>query len=326
MKTNLKQLARYCGVDASTVSRALKNDPRISDATIAKVHEAAAKHGYQPNIAARMLKEGSSRFIWMVVPALGTPVDWRIAERASFSSAKRGYDTAITVHHGSQEDFERIVQNMSAGLAAGAIINRRDIRDITSVKTLIARGFPVVFVDVPVYSLDLGVVTTDHPAATIDLVGASLKAGARQFLFIFDRRRNRVEELRYDGAVQAISRQGLRGLFVTEDTEWREHLIKDGTLAILGNSQEPIMAFYRANEALLAERDIVVACFDEWSGPIHPFRECTVAVQDYDGMADAALEHLFALLENQQPKQKLALPLSELRHYRAPIPIHAKCS
>ncbi len=310
---NLKELARLCGVDASTVSRALKNDPRISDSTVEKVQAAAAKHGYQPNIAARMLKEGNSHIFWMLVPALGTPVDWKIAERASSSAAKRDYETAITVHRGSQEDFDRIIRNISSGLAAGAIINRRDIRNIASVKTLIELGFPVVFVDVPVYSLDLGVVTTDHRGASIDLVEASRTAGADQFLFLFDRRFNRVEEIRYEGAVRAISRQGLRGLFVAEDPEWREHLASDGTLAILGASQQCIETFYSENEAALGGRDIVVGCFDEWRGSIHPFRECSVAVQDYNGMADAALDHLFALIERKEPQKNLALPISELR-------------
>lgn len=46
---NYTELAKICGVSKSTVSRALRNDPILSKATIEKVQETARKMGYQQN-------------------------------------------------------------------------------------------------------------------------------------------------------------------------------------------------------------------------------------------------------------------------------------
>src|SRR5690606_1198248 len=132
----------------------------------------------------------------------------RIAERASVSAALKGYDTAIAVHHGRQEDFDRLMATISSGLAAGVIINRRDIKDTAAVKRLVALGFPVVFIDVPVYSIPLALIATDHHGATVQLLQRLVELGARSFISLFDPSRNRVEELRFQGLTEAAERLG----------------------------------------------------------------------------------------------------------------------
>ena len=49
------ELARICGVSQGTVDRALHSRGRISDQTRRRILEAARKHGYTPNPAAREL-------------------------------------------------------------------------------------------------------------------------------------------------------------------------------------------------------------------------------------------------------------------------------
>ena len=54
--SSLKDLARECGVSVATVSKALNGQHDISDATRARVREAAQRLGYVPNMAARSMK------------------------------------------------------------------------------------------------------------------------------------------------------------------------------------------------------------------------------------------------------------------------------
>lgn len=54
--SSLKDLARECGVSVATVSKALNGQHDISDATRARVREAAERLGYVPNMAARSMK------------------------------------------------------------------------------------------------------------------------------------------------------------------------------------------------------------------------------------------------------------------------------
>ena len=52
----LKDIARECNVSFSTVSKALKNSPEISEEKTKFIQEKAAEMGYHPNIAARTLR------------------------------------------------------------------------------------------------------------------------------------------------------------------------------------------------------------------------------------------------------------------------------
>lgn len=308
MSASLRDVAKSCGVDASTVSRALKDDPRISQATAQRIKAAASDLGYQPNLAARMLKQGNSRIVWVLVPALDTIVDCRIAERASVSAALKGYDTAIAVHHGRQEDFERLMTSICSGLAAGVIINRRDIKDTAAVKRLVQFGFPVVFIDVPVYSMPLALIATDHHQATVQLLQRLAELGARSFISLFDPSRNRVEELRIQGMTEAAEQLGFPCVSWTELPEGEAIATGSAPIGVVGSNQKHLAEFARKVSANGAIPNLLGGCFDEYVGSPYPFSKIVVAVQDYEAIADAALEHLFAIIENQPPRTTRLFP------------------
>jgi LacI family transcriptional regulator len=64
----IKDIARRLEVSASTVGRALSDDPRISAAMKKKVAEVANELGYVANRAARMMRGASSNLVGLVVP------------------------------------------------------------------------------------------------------------------------------------------------------------------------------------------------------------------------------------------------------------------
>ena len=72
MKTTLKNLAAAVGVDVSTISRALRDDPRVKQITKDKITKKAREMGYTPNLAARSLVVGKSKTIWFMVPSLNS--------------------------------------------------------------------------------------------------------------------------------------------------------------------------------------------------------------------------------------------------------------
>ncbi|MCJ7622624.1 MAG: LacI family DNA-binding transcriptional regulator [Anaerolineaceae bacterium] len=66
-KITLNDVAKIAGVSASTVSRALNDDQRISEKVTARVKEMAEQIGYTPNITARSLKTGITNTIGLLV-------------------------------------------------------------------------------------------------------------------------------------------------------------------------------------------------------------------------------------------------------------------
>ena len=70
----LKEIAEVCGVNVSTVSRALKDDPRVKADTRKKIHTMASRMGYTPNWAAQSLKGGKTNTIWFLIADLFNPL------------------------------------------------------------------------------------------------------------------------------------------------------------------------------------------------------------------------------------------------------------
>jgi LacI family transcriptional regulator len=68
-RVTIADLARVLGMDKSSVSLALRDSPRISEATRLRVRNAANEHNYSPNWAAKQLAGSSERAIGLVMPS-----------------------------------------------------------------------------------------------------------------------------------------------------------------------------------------------------------------------------------------------------------------
>ena len=49
-RITLKDIADQCGYSVNTVSRALRNDSKLSEATISRIHQIADDLGYMKNV------------------------------------------------------------------------------------------------------------------------------------------------------------------------------------------------------------------------------------------------------------------------------------
>jgi LacI family transcriptional regulator len=90
LKTTIHDIARKLNITASTVSRALKDHPRISEETKRAVQKTALKMNYQPNHIAAALRKGRSNIIGVIVPT---------ADRSFFSSVIRGIEEIANLSH-----------------------------------------------------------------------------------------------------------------------------------------------------------------------------------------------------------------------------------
>ncbi|EPJ43562.1 MAG: periplasmic-binding protein/LacI transcriptional regulator [Osedax symbiont Rs2] len=67
----VKDIAKLAGVSTATVSRALANPQKVTDATKLKVQNAADQLGYAPNAIARSLRTQESKTIVVILPDIG---------------------------------------------------------------------------------------------------------------------------------------------------------------------------------------------------------------------------------------------------------------
>jgi len=89
----LVDVAREAGVDQSTVSRVLRSDPRanVTDATRARIRDAATRLGYVPNATARSLAMRRTSTIGLLVPNAMSLVFADIIRGATDAALELGY-------------------------------------------------------------------------------------------------------------------------------------------------------------------------------------------------------------------------------------------
>lgn len=90
-RVTLVDVAREASVSPATVSRALRDDPRISAATRRAVQAAAERLAYIPNAAARSLRARRTRTLGLVIADLSDPVHGMVASGFELEAGEAGY-------------------------------------------------------------------------------------------------------------------------------------------------------------------------------------------------------------------------------------------
>lgn len=94
-RPTLIDVARLAQVAPSTASRALKESPRISEATRLRVRAAALGLGYQPNRVAQSLRARSAPFVGIVVPDIGITFYSRFVKGAQEVLERSGFQALV---------------------------------------------------------------------------------------------------------------------------------------------------------------------------------------------------------------------------------------
>ena len=161
-KATIHDIAEMLNVTASTVSRALKNNPRISDTTRKAVMSAAKELNYQPNNIAAALRQGKSHIIAIVVPTV---------DRSFFASVVRGVEEiANTLNYKviisqTYDSYEKEVQTIDALLSArvdGIIASiGKNTETFDHFRQAQDRGIPLVLFDRTTDELEVSQVMID---------------------------------------------------------------------------------------------------------------------------------------------------------------------
>ncbi|MET4637281.1 LacI family DNA-binding transcriptional regulator [Mycetocola sp. 2940] len=101
---NSRDVARAAGVSQATVSRVMTPGTPVSDATRARVLQAMAAVGYQPNLAAQTMKTGRTGTVGVVVADLTNPFYPQILDALSDAFDEAGYRMTVWVADSAKND------------------------------------------------------------------------------------------------------------------------------------------------------------------------------------------------------------------------------
>ncbi|MEP6711105.1 MAG: LacI family DNA-binding transcriptional regulator [Ferruginibacter sp.] len=167
--STLKQLSKILDISVSTVSRALKNHPDISEQTKKKVRELAETLEYEPNRHAVFLRNNTSNVLGIVVPLINNFFYESFTGAVEEEARAAGY-TVLIVQSGESKETElanlKLLKNNSI---AGVFVSiTTETEDITPFLKLQDKNIPVIFFDrVPVFEACNKICLADRRAATI---------------------------------------------------------------------------------------------------------------------------------------------------------------
>ena len=213
MVLTMKDIARELGVSVATVSRALKDSPRISAEQRMKIQQYAREHNFTPNVLAEKLRH--SRVQPMKVIGVITPE----LVHYYFASVLKGIEEEATAHGyhimvaQSGEQYEREVQlcrSFYENKVCGIIVSQaKNTQRYEHFLRLQEAGVPLVFFDRICTGVDASRVVVDDYMGAYNAVTHLIDTGCRRIAFYGSQMNLEIAKNRFNGYKDALLKSGL---------------------------------------------------------------------------------------------------------------------
>jgi LacI family transcriptional regulator len=158
----IHDIARELKISASTVSRALQNNPRISQKTKEKIKMIAEAMGYRPNTLASNLRNKKSNTIGIVVPLINRYFFSSVISGVEDVAFKAGYTVVISQSNDLANKEISIVHSMFSNRVDGLIISiAMQPTNYDHLKIFRKKNIPLVFFDRTVAEIDTDKIVVD---------------------------------------------------------------------------------------------------------------------------------------------------------------------
>ncbi|WP_348798647.1 LacI family DNA-binding transcriptional regulator [Flavobacterium adhaerens] len=148
-KTTIYDIAKALDITAATVSRALNNNPKISEVTRQLVLETATKMNYKQNKLAQSLRSGKSKNVGVIVPRIDSNFFATVIRGIEEELHPNGYHVIICQ---TQEDENRQSENITTLLNAqvdGILMSISNVSQENDhvIQNVVNKNVPLIFFD-----------------------------------------------------------------------------------------------------------------------------------------------------------------------------------
>jgi LacI family transcriptional regulator len=146
-RVTIADLARMLGMDKSSVSLALRDSPRVSEATRARVRRAANEHNYSPNWAAKQLAGSSERAIGLVMPSTFECLVHPPVVSTTQALARRTAPRGLTLNLIASEQLTGGTEDPTLPLHADGLLVWGDVPAASTLRFAAAYARPCIVLD-----------------------------------------------------------------------------------------------------------------------------------------------------------------------------------
>ena len=146
MPVSIKDIAQAANVTPGTVSRALRDSPRVNPETKNRIQRLADEMGYSPDAQARSLVEGRTRTIGVVVTTMTDPFIGGIVQAIETTAHDHGYSLILASSNDSSEREIAAAETLQSKRVDGVIVSSSRVGALHQGR-LERLGVPVVLIN-----------------------------------------------------------------------------------------------------------------------------------------------------------------------------------
>jgi len=204
----LKDLALKLNVSVSTISKALHDNPEISQETITRVKELAKLYNYQPNKIAQSLKANKTKTIGVIIPSILNRFFAKVLFGIEKEARTKGYNIITCMSNEFLDKEKECIQLLSNGSVDGFLIavaeETQKEKDFTHFEAAQFAKIPIVMFDRVIDDFICDKVIINDFEASKNVTLELLKNGKQNIAFISSIDDLNVGKLRRQGYIDAI--------------------------------------------------------------------------------------------------------------------------
>ena len=209
----MKDIARELGISVATVSRALKDSPRISEQRRREIQQYAREHNFYPNAIGEALRHSRvmpQRVIGVIVPEFTHYYFSSILTGIEEAAAVRGYRIMVALSGEQYEREARICENFLRYKVCGVIVSQaKDTTNYDHYQKLIDAGIPIVFYDRICTGVNASRVVVDDYMGAYKAVTHLIETGCKRIAFYGGPRQLEISKNRFNGYKDALLKHGM---------------------------------------------------------------------------------------------------------------------
>ena len=210
----MKDIAQALGVSVATVSRALKDNPRISKEQREKIQAYAREHHFYPNVIAESLRNSRVKplkVIGVIVPQLSHFYFSSILSGIEEEATTHGYRIMVAQSNERYEREVRICQDFYKNRVCGVIVSQaKDTVKYEHFKKLIDHHMPLVFYDRICTGINCSRVVVDDYMGAYNAVTHLINTGCRRIACYSSPMTLEISKNRNNGYRDALLKNGLK--------------------------------------------------------------------------------------------------------------------
>lgn len=210
----MKDIARDLGVSVATVSRALKDSPRISETKRREIQEYAREHNFLPNVIAETLRKSRvqpNKVIGVIVPQFIHYYFASILKGVEEEASRRGYRIMVAQSDDKYEREVEICKSFYANKCCGIIVSMaKNTTKYDHFQKLIDMGIPLVFYDRICTGVNASRVVVDDYMGAYTAVTHLIDTGCRKIAYYGMVQSMEIDKNRFNGYEDALRKHGLK--------------------------------------------------------------------------------------------------------------------